>query len=274
MRAALAKAQGLADMLWAGETEGQDHSTPERRAGLEADLERLVKTIRDPKIADYYRRDFSDRVFKAFKQRQPYQGKPRSEGRRRDFRPNFGRPAPPAQDVSAAVKRSLLVMNALSGAKSMIERRLIALLICSPELIERYSEALAWLSLDDAQLDRIRGELINLAASGKRLDKAAVENHLHGRGFSALVEGLKTHSVHQSDFRGHADEEAREALWLRTRAQLADPDTLGPGDLKDRRDRALQRYMDGGASKDWDELQRLNGEIRSSAEADGKRDGK
>jgi DNA primase len=279
MRAALGKAQGLADMLWGAETEGQDHSTPERRAGLEAALERLVKTIRDPKIADYYRRDFADRVFKAFKQRQSYPGKPQSPGRRGTFRPNFGRPsygqaAPPAQDVSAAVKRSLHVVNALSAAKSLNEQRLLALLICSPHLIDRYSEALAWLALDDPQLDRIRRELLNLAASGKKLDKAAVENHLVRQGLGVLAERLKTHSVLQSDLRGQADEEAREALWLRTRAQLADPDASGIGDLKARRDLALQRYLDGGANIDWDELQRLNGEIRSSVEADGKRDQK
>jgi DNA primase len=273
MRAQLAKAQGLADMLWAGETEGHDHSTPERRAGLEAALDRLVKTIRDGKIADYYRRDFSERVFKAFKQRQSYQGKPRSEARRSNFRPNFGRPAaPPLQDVSAAVKRSLHVVNTLSAAKNLNERRLLALLICAPHLIERYSEALAWLALDDPQLDRIRRELLNLAASGKRLDKAAVENHLVRQGLGVLAERLKTHSVLQSDLRGQADEEAREVLWARTRAQLVDPDMSGIGDLKARRDEALQRYLDGGANQDWDELQRLNGEIRSSVEADGKRD--
>jgi DNA primase len=272
MRAALAKAQGLADMLWAGETEGHDLSTPERRAGLEADLDRIVRTIRDPKIADYYRRDFSERVFKAFKQRQPFPGK-RSEARRSNFRPNFGRPnGPPARDVSAAVKRSLHVVNALSAAKNLNERRLLALLICSPHLIDRYSEALAWLALDDPQLDRIRRELLNLAASGQSLDKAAVENHLVRQGLGVLAERLKTHSVLQSDLRGQADEEAREALWLRTRAQLADPDTSSVGDLKARRDQALQRYLDGGANQDWDELQRLNGEIRKHVEADGKRD--
>jgi DNA primase len=274
MRAALSKAQALADVLWAGETEGRDFSTPERRAGLEADLARIVKAIRDPKIADYYRRDFAERVFKTFKQRQPYQQKPWLEGRRGSFRPNFGRPGAPSRDdnVSAAVKRSLHVVNALSAAKNLNERRLLALLICAPHLIERYSEALAWLALDDPQLDIVRRELLNLGSSGKRLDKEAVENHLVRQGLGVLAERLKTHSVLLSDLKGQADEEAREALWLKTRAQLADPDTSGVGDLKARRDQALQRYLDGGQNEDWDELQRLNGEIRASVEADGKRD--
>jgi hypothetical protein len=55
---------------------------------------------------------------------------------------------------------------------------------------------------------------------------------------------------------------------------LADPDSSGIGEIKARRDVALQRYLDGGANEDWNELQRLNGEIRASFEADGKRDGK
>src|SRR5882672_7574700 len=270
----LLPAQSLSDMLWTGETEDRDFSTPERRAGLEAELDRIVKAIRDPKIADYYRRDFAERVFKAFKQRKAFHEKPRRDDRRSSFRPNKGeRNAQGVQDnVSAAVKRSLHVVNALSAAKNLNERRLLGLLICSPHLVERYSEALAWLAVDDPQLDRIRRELLNLAASGKKLDKAAVENHLVRQGLGVLAERLKTQSVLQSDLRGQADEEAREALWLRTRAQLADPDTSGIGDLKTRRDSALQRYLDGGSNEDWNELQRLNGEMRASQEADGKRD--
>src|SRR6185503_15387214 len=144
-----------------------------------------------------------------------------------------GEPQPPSQDpVSAAVKRSLHVVNALSAAKHVNERRLLGLLVCAPHLIDRYSEALAWLALDDPQLDRIRRELLNLAASGKRLDKSAVENHLVRQGLGVLAERLKTDSVLQSDLKGQADEQAREALWLRTRAQLADPDFSGVGELK------------------------------------------
>jgi hypothetical protein len=55
---------------------------------------------------------------------------------------------------------------------------------------------------------------------------------------------------------------------------LADPDASGIGEIKTRRDLALQRYLDGGANEDWDELQRLNAEMRASFEADGKWDGK
>ncbi len=278
MQVALEKARTLADTLWTGEIEGRDFSTPERRAGLEAALDRLVKTIHDPKIADYYRRDFNDRIFKTFKQRKAAgpRSRPSREGgpkRRGSFGDRTNAFPPAAQDnVSAAVKQSLIVVNALSGAKHRKEQHLLGLLISTPHLIERYSEALAWLAIDDPQLDRIRRELLNVASSGKRLDKAAVENHLVRQGLGVLAERLQTHSVLVSDLKGHVDEEAREALWLKARAQLADPDSSGTSDLKARRDQALQRYLDGGAEVDWDELQRLNGEIRAHVETGGKRE--
>jgi DNA primase len=230
MRKALANAQPLADMLWAGETEGRDFSTPERRAGLEAELDRMIKAIRDGKIADYYRRDFADRVFKAFKQRRPAPGKSpgdaRRSGRRQlDRRPGARVSAPPIQaNVSAAVKRSLLVVNALSGGDQKQREHLLGQLICTPEQIHSHAEELASLALDDPLLDRVRRELLNVAASGKRLDKTAVENHLVRQGLGALAERLKTQSVLQSDLKGQADEESREALWLRTREKLANPD--------------------------------------------------
>src|SRR6266566_1805055 len=104
MRGLLAKAQSLSDMLWTGETEDHDFSTPERRAGLEAELHGIVKAIRDPKIADYYRRDFAERVFKAFKQRRPFPGKPRGQGQRSAFRPSRSERdrQTPQDNVSAA----------------------------------------------------------------------------------------------------------------------------------------------------------------------------
>jgi hypothetical protein len=171
--------------------------------------------------------------------------------------------------VSAAVKRSLHAVNSLSAAKSLTERRLIGLLISAPHLIERYSEALAWLTLDDPQLDRVRRELLNLANSAASLDKTSIEGHFVRQGIGALAERLRTQSVLQSDLKGQPDDEAREALLLRTRAQLADPDSSGVDELlKSRRDQALQRYLDGGSNADWEELQRLHAEIRKAADPD------
>jgi DNA primase len=90
MRILLGKAQSLTDTLWTGETEGKDFSTPERRAGLEAELDGIVKRMRNGKIADYYRRDFNERIFKAFKQRDTARAQGRGPGRRKTLAPAAG----------------------------------------------------------------------------------------------------------------------------------------------------------------------------------------
>src|SRR5581483_2233439 len=55
MQKLLNAAQPLSDVLWRGETEGKDFSTPERQAGLEQNLRQLMAAIADAKTAEYYR---------------------------------------------------------------------------------------------------------------------------------------------------------------------------------------------------------------------------
>jgi DNA primase len=274
MRALLAKAEPLAETLWNSETENRDFSTPERRAGLEATLEALVRSIRDQKVADYYRRDFADRIFKAFKQRRRSQAGQRPHRGFRPDRPPYGRrgeaPQTPIQDtVSAAVKRSLHAVNSLSAAKSLTERRLIGLVITDLHLVERFSEELAWLPLEDPQLDRLRKELLNLAASATNLDNTSVEDHLVREGFGTLAKRLKAQLVLQSDLKQQPHTEAREALLQRTRAKLVTPDVRDAGSvLESMRDQLLQRCLSGDSDSDWQELQRLQGEIWKSTRAE------
>jgi len=300
---ALGQALPLVEMLWRGETEAKDFSTPERRAGLESALDAVVKEIKDAKIADYYRRDFSERVFKAFKQRAPQSGGyerggqrgaygAKGVGQRGDFRGRGqgGRgfaPSGPPPGVSAAVKASLHAVNSGGAARKIKEKEVLALALAEPELIERHAEALARFALSDPQLDRLKRELLNLAASGGRLDRTTVDNHLVRQGMGALAQGLTVQQVlagsqDHSSVEG-ADLSLREDAWLQTLAQLQDPrflanDAKGAAsesfagatpagaDLSAKREAALQRYLDGGSDTDWEELQRLNGLLREHAE--------
>src|SRR3954466_11680517 len=89
MKKILDAAEPLSRVLWRVETEGKDFSTPERRAGLERALGDIVAAISDPKIADYYRRDFEQQVFDAFKRRpapQPRTERPAYRQPSRDLR--------------------------------------------------------------------------------------------------------------------------------------------------------------------------------------------
>ncbi len=193
MSVLLEAALPLSRLLWRTETEGKDFSTPERRAGLEHSLKEIVARIGDAKVADYYRRDFEQLIFESFKKRQApaargpsrYSVRSPVQGGRGDFRP---RPAPGSpESVSASVQSSALVRSGQAGARQAKELELGQLMVESPEIIPVEAESLAGLDLADPSLDRLRRELLNLAASGSSLEKAGVQAHFTRKGMADLL---------------------------------------------------------------------------------------
>ncbi len=191
MTVLLEAALPLSQLLWRTETDGKDFSTPERRAGLEHALREIVSHITDGKIADYYRRGFDELVFNTFKRRAPSHA-PRTPQRqapggrfRGDFKP---RPLPGTPEaVSASVQGSALVRSGQAGARHAKEMELGRLLVESPEIALAEAESLAILDLSDPSLDRLRHELLNLAASGSSLEKAGVQAHFTRKGSAELL---------------------------------------------------------------------------------------
>jgi len=197
MSVQLETALPLSQLLWRAETEGKDLSTPERRAGLEHNLKEIVDRITDGKVADYYRRGFDQLVFENFKKRSPapgpMRGVPRTAFRpgagggkfRGDFKP---RPLPGSPEaVSSSVQSSALVRSGQQGVRAAKETELGRLLVESPEIALAEAELLAVLDLQDPSLDRLRHELLNLAASGSSLEKAGVQAHFTRKGMAELL---------------------------------------------------------------------------------------
>ena len=197
MSVLLEAALPLSQLLWRTETEGKDLSTPERRAGLEHSLKEIVDRIGDAKVADYYRRGFEQLVFESFKRRSPaaparaagqarYPVRPPGGGKfRGDFKP---RPMPGSpESVSASVQGSALVRSGQAGARQAKELELGRLMVESPEVVPVEAESLAVLDLADPSLDRLRHELLNLAASGSSLEKAGVQAHFTRTGMADLL---------------------------------------------------------------------------------------
>jgi DNA primase len=191
MRMVLEAAIPLSQLLWRAQTEGKDFSTPERRAGLEQALGALVGQIADAKVADYYRRGFEQMVFEQFKRRsarpRPGLGEARPGGgggwRRAPPRPQPGSP----EAVSAGVQASALVRRGAAGARQAKEMELGRLLAAEPEIALLEGETLAELDLLDPSLDRLRRELLNLAASGASLEKTGVQTHFARKGMAELL---------------------------------------------------------------------------------------
>jgi DNA primase len=179
----------LSRLLWRLETEGKDLSTPERRAGLEHSLREIVSRITDAKVADYYRRGFDQLVFESFKQRKaaPAAGRPAAPVRGR-FRPDFKpRPQPGTEEAVSSAARAKAAALVRSGGRQAKELELGQLLVEAPDIALAEAEILAHLELRDPSLDRLRHELLNLAASGSSLEKAGVQAHFTRKGMAELL---------------------------------------------------------------------------------------
>jgi len=244
----------LSQMLWRAETEGKDFSTPERRAGLERVLGEIVAAIADAKIADYYRRDFEQKVFDAFKRRAP---QPRFESRGRHLPPRPGIYGG-GENVSSAVKASLLVRTGQRGARHLKEIEIAALIVAAPAIVERHGELLADLPFTDPELDRLRQQLLNLAASGGRLEKQGLENHLVHLGMADLVARLRPRAMSGPE---PADEmsQSDDANDAEARFLKAANDLREMAEREPERARAMERFKSEGTEESWRDARKLLG---------------
>ncbi len=261
MKKVLDEALPLAQVLWRVETEGKDFSTPERRAGLEKSLHEIVTQITDGKIADYYRREFDQKVFDTFKRRVPRQDWKSRNGRDQTPRRGGTFNGPfrqgPIENVSPAVRNSLLARSGRSGVVKLKEMELAVLLLQHPEMAVKHGEILATLPFSDPSLDRLRHETLNLAASGFRLETGRLEDHLVRSGMSDLVQRLRARRASGDigpahDMTDVGDAEDVEARWLRAATQLREMAELDP-----ERKRAVERFNSEATEESWSDAHRL-----------------
>ncbi len=248
-------AEPLSQVLWRAETDGRDFSTPERRAGLERTLSEIVSQIGDTKIAGYYRRDFEQRVFTLFQRRSSpapgRRGPPR--GRQEGFRQ-----APAIEAVSPAVRRSLLGRTGAGGARKVKETEIARMLLDAPEMAQLHGEILAALRFGDPLLDRLRHELLNLAASGSRLESERLKDHLVRSGMAEVLERLGAQQASAGRVGEERDAASRdggedlEARFLRAAAQLQEMAELEP-----ERKRAVERFNSEETEENWRDALRL-----------------
>ncbi|MGC8534984.1 MAG: DNA primase [Rhizomicrobium sp.] len=260
MRQRLEQADPLIEVLWRELTENKDFATPERRAGLEKSLMDLVARMGDRSIAEHYRRAFRQKLVETFSPVPARVSRSLTPGRAAWRGAQL--PAYRRDTVSAAVKNS--PMARAGAARPVKETEVMALLLEAPTLVLTHAELVAALPLADAQLDRLRHELLNLAASGIRLEFPGLQHHLERAGLAELVQRLAVRraigagaaeqvpdgvSARQG---GTADVEESETRWLAAVAQLRLLADLGA-----ERTRALDRFNREPSEENWRDLQRL-----------------
>ena len=221
-------AMPLSDLLWRAETEGKDFSTPERLAGLEHALREIAGHITDTQIAGYYREAFKEKVFTTYKRRAaPVPGRAPRGGAKRG---SYGRPGYPhpralpgtPEALSAGVHRSRLVQAGEAAPRQIKEAELAGLLWEDPKIALNHAELLAELPVADPSLDRLRAELLNLAASGSSLEKPGVHTHFARLGLAELVARFAPRILHSDSGAQEAGtpEDEPEARFLRTAQEL------------------------------------------------------
>jgi len=154
---------------------------------------------------------------------------------------------------------------ARAGAARLVkETEVMALLAEAPSLVLAHAELVATLPLSEAQLDRLRHELLNLAASGIRLENPGLQHHLERSGLAELVQRLAARRAKAAGAAeqvpdgvsarqgGTADVVEIEKRWLAAVAQLRLLADLGA-----ERAKALDRFNREPSEENWRDLQRL-----------------
>lgn len=153
-------------LIWTQKTEGREFNTPERRAGLRADLLKRANLIGDKTVRDYYKKQFQEELDKFFSRSvNEITGRERNKYK---LYPNR--------------KQRLAIRDGLGrGAEVSTQRRealLVAGLLHHPDLIHEVFEDLEQLHLRSVDLDKIVRGIIKSASSGAPLDLETLKKEI------------------------------------------------------------------------------------------------
>ncbi|MFQ5774764.1 MAG: DNA primase [Kiloniellaceae bacterium] len=200
MRAVLAAARPLSEVIWLMATEGRRFATPERQAGLIQALDARLRQIPDADVRKAYREALNRRFHAEFG--YGAWGRPGSTGpgapqrRWAPGRPGrFGKAAPGPRAPRALVGG----LGARQAPGLLLPRReqvLLAALVNHPELITEHAEALAELQFSGARLGPLCGLLVDLAARHADLDTEGLKCHLSEQGYSGVLGGILRPAVY------------------------------------------------------------------------------
>lgn len=195
----LAAARSLLDVLWERSLEGRSLDTPERRAGLEAYLEDLVRHIGDRSVQQHYRQAFRERQWALF--RRPGRGSA-GQGHLSGGRPG-GWPSGSGESrrgwsaplLSPGAGVGVLAPPAPDAVEALRRRILLTTLITHPDLFDSVGERLGLLDFPEQSLDKLRGAVLLLLARQSGLDFSGLRSQLHADGLGDLLESLLASNV-------------------------------------------------------------------------------
>ncbi|MFN3459765.1 MAG: DNA primase [Oceanibaculum sp.] len=238
MRRLIDAAQPMVTALWRIERAKLQSETPEQLALLRQTLEEHAAKIADRTVQGFYRAALLRQMDEAYPALAGLMGEaappPTSgarpagdadlggyrqgygdgyedghlQGYRRGWRdrpggkynPRARRSEPETQADLAAkhIERTGSRRFAFALRSRRAEQIVLAALINHPALIDEFSEAVSLLPFADAELDRLREEVLHVAASVSDLDVPHVESHLIAQGYSKALERLRSPEVEET----------------------------------------------------------------------------
>lgn len=204
MESLLGSAAPLDSVIWALETEGRVHDTPERIAGLEKRLDDRALSIADRKVQFQYQAVFRQKLREFANAQRGYggggnygrgsgsgnysgnYGGQKGGGRYGQKGGNRGGGGRYGMRPGAADAASALRQKAMPGLlKRRHEQALLAVVINHPSILGVFAEDLAMLNFSDPKLDRLRQEILRVYADLPELDLGGLKDHLMASGHAS-----------------------------------------------------------------------------------------
>lgn len=185
----LSGATPMTAMLWQGLLEEREIDTPERRAALEKDVDRLIFSIEDEIVQRHYRDDLKSRMRDAL--RPPAR---QDQGRRGGWTPNWNGKRQKTEDISR------LKAGMTTSPVRPREEALVGALLKWPELAEQFENELDDLQLQSEDLDACLMLIREALYAEPGLDSDALARHLSRSGLERLVTRMSAPSAARLDW--------------------------------------------------------------------------
>jgi DNA primase len=172
----------LVEALFVRERDLEPLDTPERKAGFKGRLRTLSASIADKDLASAYRDDLLGRLDALFTVSRPA-WKPSGGEARGRYQGRFARPdvpQPPSAEGMAAARR---LAQSIEGIPAALAKAALE----DPHRIDDHLEALERHGFGDPALDKLAAEVVRLRIAADSLDSEALQRHLRGSGYDALL---------------------------------------------------------------------------------------
>jgi DNA primase len=191
VRTVIDQAEPMANVLWRRALGENDRASPERKAAFEKDLRILVGTIGDETVRKHYLDDLRQRFGDLWNKSGGAAFSRRGGQAPRSPRLRFGQKA---WEVQMPASQKLKSLAGGSGIDMKSERRqclIILTFINHPGLLHEFWDDFASFDLTSRELDSLRAQILDSASGGEALERAALKDHLSGKGFGEVLDRLE-----------------------------------------------------------------------------------